>query len=178
MNLEKIGNINDHHRINKRKQKKLFGCINQTIKRFIIISTILLTIGILITLLVLLIKPSKHVINREVNFRWNGAGITIAGNTQLNTPCVAIVDYQNTLYIADTSNSRIQKYVMGATYGTTVAGNANGTQCNGLSELRLPSQVLVGSNGYIFVADTGNQRIMLWRNSSISGEIVVGLTGR
>ena len=186
MNFEKIGNINDHHRINKQNQKKLFGCINQTTKRFIIITTILLTIGILITLLVLFIKPNKHVINREANLRWNRTGITIAGNTsfpgtgntQLNTPRGATVDYQNTLYIADTLNNRTQKYVMGAKYGITVAGNANGASGSNLSELYFPSQVLVSSNGYMFVADTNNYRIMLWRNSSTSGEIVAGITGK
>jgi len=183
VNFEKIGNINDYHRINKRNQKKLFGCINQTAKRFIIITTILLTIGILITLSVLLIKPNKHLINREANLRWNRTGITIAGNTsfpgtennQLNAPLGATVDYQNTLYIADTSNSRIQKYVMDAKYGITVAGNANGTAGSNLSELRFPSQVLVSSNGYMFVADRNNHRVMLWRNSSTSGEIVAGV---
>lgn len=134
-----------------------------------------------------MIKPNKRDINnRQANLRWNGTGITIAGNTsfagdgnsQLHEPRDAIVDYQNTLYVADALNNRIQKYMRDEKYGITVAGNANGTLGKGLNELNEPSQVLISSNGYMFVADRSNHRIMLWRNSSTSGELVAGLTGR
>lgn len=124
--------------------------------------------------------------NWVANLRWNKTGITVVGNTsfsgngssELNAPRDVIVDYQNTLYIADCNNNRIQKYMRGSTYGTTVAGNANGTSGNDLHALNTPSKVLVTSNGYIFVADTSNHRIMLWRDSSTSGVVVAGLTGK
>jgi hypothetical protein len=121
-----------------------------------------------------------------VMLRWNTSGITVAGvagtsgtgNNQLNTPLNAIVDYQNTLYIADTANNRIQKYLMGASTGTTIAGNASGLPGSGLNDLKRPSQVLIVSNGNMLVADTYNQRIMLWSKGSSSGVVAAGVTGK
>ena len=89
-----------------------------------------------------------------------------------------MLDYQDTLYIADTSNNRIQKYFKDTLSGTTVAGNANGSLGSGLHDLKRPSQVLMASNGNLFIADTYNQRIMLWTNGASSGVVVAGVTGR
>lgn len=123
--------------------------------------------------------------SRTAILRWNTVGITVAGvngtlgtaRNLLYTPCDAALDDQNNLYIADTANNRIQKYLMGAANGTTVAGNANGLSGFGLSELKRPSQVMVASNGDFFVADTYNQRVMMWSSGSASGTLVAGLTG-
>lgn len=96
----------------------------------------------------------------------------------LNTPFGASLDDQNNLYVADANNNRIQKYLFGATNGTTIAGNANGSLGIGLNGLKRPSQVVVASNGNFFIADTLNQRIMMWSTGSISGTLVAGLTGK
>ncbi|CAF2058698.1 unnamed protein product [Rotaria magnacalcarata] len=110
------------------------------------------------------------------------AGITVAGITGiqgndsnlLNTPYDATVDYQNTLYVTDRNNHRIQKYLMNSSYGTTVCGNGlNGTASN---ELKYPSQSLVDSNGNLRVAETGNSRIQLFYNGSLSA-VTIGSVG-
>ena len=128
---------------------------------------------------------SDFFIAKTVALRWNASGITVAGITstpgsssnQLNTPLNAILDYQYNLYIADTSNNRIQKYSRGAVNGTTVAGNASGILGFGLSDLKRPSQVLIASNGDMFVADTYNHRIMWYSNGSPVGVVAAGVTG-
>lgn len=104
----------------------------------------------------------------------------IAGNSSssLNSPIDATLDSnQKSLYIADRFNNRIQKYILGTSYGTTVAGNANGTMGTSLSELKYPAQVIVLSNGDMFITDTYNQRILKWSSGSSSGVVVAGTTG-
>lgn len=126
------------------------------------------------------------LVSRTAILRWNTAGITVAGvsgtagtaSNLLNTPFDATLDDQNNLYIADAYNNRIQKYLVGATNGTTIAGNSNGSPGIGLNDLKRASNVAVASNGNCFVADTVNQRIMMWSSGSISGTVVAGLTGK
>ncbi|CAF4539650.1 unnamed protein product, partial [Rotaria sp. Silwood2] len=82
-------------------------------------------------------------LENEAVLRWNTTGITIAGisnesgsdSTHLNTPWDVTLDYQNSLYIADRNNHRIQKYLVGSLSGITVAGQANGTSGSTLSYL-------------------------------------------
>ncbi|CAF2936741.1 unnamed protein product [Rotaria sp. Silwood2] len=78
----------------------------------------------------------------------------------------------NTLYVADTGNHRIQKWLSGASSGTTVAGQPH-ISGNALNQLYNPQAVIVDFNGNIFIADTFNNRIMLWRNGDITGSVVV-----
>ena len=66
---------------------------------------------------------------------WNATGTTVAGVTssagtamnQLDRPFSIALDSSNTLYIADQQNNRIQKWLSGASTGTTVAGQSSGT---------------------------------------------------
>ncbi len=120
-----------------------------------------------------------------VELRWNKTGITVAGvgiagngSNQLNTPIDASLDYQNSLYIADRNNHRIQKYLMGASYATTVAGNGSGIGGTSLNALPYPAQALIISNGDMFVTDTYNHRILKWSSGSSSAVVVAGVTGR
>jgi hypothetical protein len=67
-----------------------------------------------------------------INFasQWNTTGITVAGITgssgvaanQLYMPISIAVDTSKTLYISENGNHRIQKFLPGASNGTTVAG--------------------------------------------------------
>ncbi|CAF2984330.1 unnamed protein product [Rotaria sp. Silwood2] len=121
-------------------------------------------------------------LENEAVLRWNTTGITIAGisnesgsdSTHLNTPWDVTLDYQNSLYIADRNNHRIQKYLVGSLSGITVAGQANGTSGSTLSYLQNPSRVLVDVNGDMYITDTGNQRILSWSHSASSAVIIAG----
>lgn len=119
----------------------------------------------------------------EVVLRWNKTGITIAGgfgpgngSHQLNTPRDLALYEQNTLYIADTLNNRIQKFLRDAANGSTVAGTGvNGTSSNQLSS---PSGVLSEVNGNIHIADLGNHRILRWQNGASAGSTIAGIGQR
>jgi hypothetical protein len=67
--------------------------------------------------------------------QWCATGTTVAGSMgapgvtahQLNHPAHLVVDSANIMYVSDSLNHRIQKWSPSASYGTTSAGQANGT---------------------------------------------------
>ncbi|CAF4694611.1 unnamed protein product, partial [Rotaria sp. Silwood2] len=101
--------------------------------------------------------------NRVVRYSSNSSsgmpGLVVAGNgtegssaSQLSSPYGVYVNAVGTLYVADSGNSRIQRWNKGASFGVTVAG----------------TEVSV---------DTGNNRILRWPPNSTSGECIVACTG-
>ncbi|CAF1501334.1 unnamed protein product [Rotaria magnacalcarata] len=123
----------------------------------------------------------SHVIKYYPN---NNVGVILAGNygsgsaaNQLSSPYGNFVDGNETLYVADYGNNRVQMYPTGATSGTTVAG-ITGSAGSSLMQLNGPIAVVVDNNGYIYVADYGNSRIVKWTtNYSTGGICVVACTG-
>ncbi|CAF4012444.1 unnamed protein product [Adineta steineri] len=104
----------------------------------------------------------------------NGAG---SGADQVNAPFGNFVDGNQTLYIADSGNQRVQMWAVGATSGVTIAGVA-GVAGSNLTLLNNPNAVIVDNNGYIYVADGNNDRIVKWTTNYTAGGIcVVGCTG-
>ena len=96
-------------------------------------------------------KPSMGTIGVNI-------GITVAGSTsdpgvwsyQLNNPTAILMDQYGYLYILDYSNSRVQKWWPGATYGTTVVA---ATMSN-------PMNMKFDRLGGIVIADTYYHRII------------------
>ena len=105
------------------------------------------------------------------------AGFTLGGGTgatQLSLPYSLAVDSSNAVYIADRFNHRIQKWVVGASTGTTVAGQANATSGTALNYLTNPCDVLLDSSGNLYVADTWNYRVLFFTVGATFGTIVAG----
>ncbi|CAF1569122.1 unnamed protein product, partial [Adineta steineri] len=78
------------------------------------------------------------------------------------------------LYVADSYNNRIQKFIIGGNgTGITVAGgNGAGTNLNQLSR---PSGVWVTRNGQtLYIADSNNNRVMRWNLGDTQGSVVAG----
>ena len=136
-------------------------------------------------MLSLTIDSSFVSIGINVTLRWNTTGITVGGvsgvvgnnSDQLYNPWGLALTYENTLYIADRYNNRIQKYPMGSSVGETVAGLANTTSCSGLECLLTPSSITLDSNENLYIADASNQRILFWTNGASSGVNIAG-TGK
>ena len=89
--------------------------------------------------------------------------ILVAGNNSsgtlsymLNNPQGIFVDTTLTLYVADTNNNRVQRFLSGQKNGTTVAGNASSPPVS----LNQPTGVILDGNGYLFIADCGNHRVV------------------
>ena len=104
----------------------------------------------------------------------NGSG---SGANQLLSPFGSFIDVNQTVYIADRGNHRIQMWPAGATSGITVAG-VTSTSGSSLTRLSSPNAVVVDNNGYIYVADAGNNRIVKWTtNYTAGGVCIVGCSG-
>jgi len=81
------------------------------------------------------------------------------------------------LYIAESGKNRVQRYLRGASNGTTVCGQMNGTSGTDASQLNYPRKILVTSNRSIYVADWQNHRVQFWPVGSSSGITIAG-TGK
>ncbi|CAF0861724.1 unnamed protein product [Rotaria sordida] len=114
----------------------------------------------------------------------NGIGVILAGNSgagsaahQLQGSYGNFIDGNDTLYVADSGNHRVQMWPAGATNGTTIAGITS-TTGTGLLRLKSPMQVIVDNNGYYYIADSGNNRIVKWTsNYAAGGTCIAGCTG-
>ncbi|UJR17036.1 hypothetical protein I4U23_003934 [Adineta vaga] len=74
----------------------------------------------------------------------------------LNGPIGIFVDKNINLYLADCYNNRIQLFSFGAYNGTIVAGNG----ASSTILLQCPSDVKLDGNGYLFIVDQQNSRII------------------
>ncbi|CAF1108777.1 unnamed protein product [Adineta steineri] len=91
---------------------------------------------------------------------------------QLNQPRNIIFNENDqSIYISDSANHRIIKWIKGAKEGIVIAGG-NG-QGNGTHQLAFPRGIALHSNGDIFIADTSNHRIVRWTQQAKSGTIII-----
>ena len=105
-----------------------------------------------------------------------GNGIAGSASKQLNKPNGIYVDDTKAIYIADTSNHRIQKWMFNATFGTTVAG-ITADSGSSLTKLSYPESVVVDMNDYMYIVDRGNNRIVRWAPNANSGVCIAACTG-
>ena len=86
------------------------------------------------------------------------AGNGCSGSTaaMLNTPHGIFVTLDLDLYVADFENDRVQLFREGQRNGKTVVG----TGSSGTIGLRRPTGVVVDGDGYLFIVDQWNHRIV------------------
>ncbi|CAF1026843.1 unnamed protein product [Adineta steineri] len=104
-----------------------------------------------------------------------GEGTSGSNANQLNFPTGVFVDTSdsNTLYVADFSNHRIQKWLYGASNGTTVSGQSN-VSGSALNQLNKPFALIMDTNKSLYIVDSGNNRIVLWLLGATSGILIAG----
>lgn len=113
--------------------------------------------------------------------RWQPVGITIVGtgvlgatSDRLSSPLSILIDSSNTLYVADYSNSRIQKFTDGTTLGKTIAGQPGGLSGSSTIDLNHPSSMLLDPDSNLYVSDTLNHRVQFFLNGSPIGTTIAG----
>ena len=109
-------------------------------------------------------------------------GVTVAGGNdqgaglnQLDRPRHLFVDADYCIYVSDTGNHRVMKWVKGAKEGVVVAGGQG--EGNRLEQLRRPSGIFVDQMGSVYVADQESHRLMRWLKDAKKGEVIVGESG-
>lgn len=100
----------------------------------------------------------KKSFNDNVNMSSICAGTGISGTTSdmLNEPHGIFVDTKFNLYVADSGNNRIQVFQSGHLNGTTTVGN----DAPGTIALNYPTDIILDAQGYYFITDTNNHRIV------------------
>ncbi|CAF1124606.1 unnamed protein product [Adineta steineri] len=116
-----------------------------------------------------LLYVTDAVNNRVQRFALgNLTGVTVAGgngqgtaSNQLNYPsAIRISQRDNSYYICDYYNNRIQRWAIGATYGVTIAGSSTGVAGSALNLLNGPYDIWVDPNTtYMLISDANNCRV-------------------
>jgi hypothetical protein len=101
------------------------------------------------------IKKSLHN-NANTFFIVAGTGTAGSASNMLNGARGIFVDSNLNLYVADCHNNRIQLFPAGQSNGTTIIINGS----NAPLSLNTPTAVVLDFDGYLFIADYGNSRIL------------------
>jgi len=102
----------------------------------------------------------------------NGVG---TATDQTSGPRGVAVDPSGNLFVVDSANNRVQKWLPGAAVGLTVAGgNGQGSAQN---QLDLPRGVALDGSGAVYVADTQANRVQKWIPGSVTGVTIAGGNG-
>lgn len=117
-------------------------------------------------------RLGHQIVKRSLKNNPNAA-IIVAGNGaagslshMLHHPRGIFVDINLDLYVADSSNNRIQRFVNGQLNGITVAGN------NLTIKLLHPTGIVLDAEKHLFIVDHFNHRIV--RSGSNGFQCVVG----
>ncbi|HLH44543.1 MAG TPA: hypothetical protein VKV74_16245 [Bryobacteraceae bacterium] len=107
--------------------------------------------------------------------------------TSLYAPRGIAVDASGNLYVADFGNNRVLRYPrpvdqQGRITADTVLGQASFTSSSAgvasASSLNGPSSVAIGPAGEVFVADTGNNRVLQFAPNPASGAAAIQVYGQ
>ena len=110
-----------------------------------------------------------------------GSGIVIASNGtasgQVGSPRGLVIDSTFRLFITDESNSRILRISHANTTVSATSGAMIATLGTALNRVKNPQGIAIDGNGTLFVADTGNSRILRWVNANPNTGTTMALTG-
>ena len=99
-------------------------------------------------------RSSNSIINSSVIVAGNGT-IGSAPN-MLYGPRGIFVDTKLDLYVADCYNNRVQLFLHGQLMGTTMAGSG----APGTVTLSMPTDVILDGNGYLYIVEYNNHRVI------------------
>ena len=110
------------------------------------------------------------------NLLWNQTGVIIAGagpsalaSNQFRSPSCIYIDANDTFYICDQNNERIQMWARGATNVSTVIDTS--------VEDDRPVALTFDKNGYLYMSSSNKDRVLRYTPNFNNYTIVVGLNG-
>ena len=90
-------------------------------------------------------------------------------------PSALALDSSQALYVVETSQNRVQKYIIGTSNSSTVAGQASGVANSTSAFLNSPTDIAVDSNNNVYVLDKLNNRVQFWPSGASNGTTVAGI---
>ncbi|UJR18420.1 hypothetical protein I4U23_005325 [Adineta vaga] len=91
-------------------------------------------------------------------------------STQLNFPQDVYIDKYGNMYVVDTLNYRVQKFVNGSTTGITIAG-ITGSQGSAANQFAVPLYFTFDSTDtYFYIIDLSNNNVMQYLTNSTTGD--------
>ncbi|HNB73360.1 MAG TPA: choice-of-anchor Q domain-containing protein [Acidobacteriota bacterium] len=110
-----------------------------------------------------------------------GTGVVIAssgtGSGQVNSPQGLAIDSTFRLFVTDESNSRIVRILDAHTTVSPASGSILATSGIGLNRVRNPQGITLDASGTLYIADTGNSRILRWGNANPANASTLALSG-
>src|SRR6188768_2890751 len=101
-------------------------------------------------------RIQKFTKEGEFNSKWGSKGI---GDGEFNGPAGLSIDKNDNIYVTDKNNNRIQVFTVNGTFLTKF-----GSQGKAANQFILPEGIGVDmKTGLVYVADTGNYRIQVFR---------------
>ena len=110
-----------------------------------------------------------------------GSGVVIASNGaasgQIGSPRGLVIDGTFRLFVTDESNSRILRISNADTTVSATSGTIIATLGTALNKVKNPQGIAIDGSGTLYVADTGNSRILRWTNANPNNATTLALTG-
>jgi hypothetical protein len=100
-----------------------------------------------------------------------GTGCSGSAANMLSSPQGIFVTVNLDLYVADCGNNRVQRFDYGQLDAITVAGSG----ANGTITLQCPMSVIMDADGYLFISDRRNHRVV--GSSELGFRCIVGCSG-
>src|SRR5438445_3411903 len=93
-------------------------------------------------------------------------GVSGSDNAHFNLPRGVAVDSSGNIYVADTFNHRVQKFLSTGVYKFTL-GTTGVAAPPDNAHFNYPERVTVDSSGNIYVADTDNHRVQKFNSLGV-----------
>lgn len=120
---------------------------------------------------------------RVVRFNGGNPGfaVVVASNGtasgQVGSPHGLVINSAFALFVTDETNSRILRITSANTVNVSTSGSIIATLGTGLNRVKNPQDVALDANGVLYIADTGNSRILRWVNANPNNSTAIALIG-
>ncbi len=104
-------------------------------------------------------------------FTWGGSGGS--GYSEFSFPTAIYVDSNGTMYILDSNNYRVVKWLRGEPLGFPVVGNRGAGST--LDKIGSSYGIYLDNQANIYVSEYSNHRVTKWYNGNTTAGILVSI---